>query len=75
MSEAKFALLGKEKRLPPSESSLGVYFGGASRMTAVAANLDFFGPRLFTELAAILLSLGRNANTRHVGAFLTLSSH
>jgi len=67
LSEAKFALLGKEKKMPPSESSLGVYFGGASRMTAVAANLDFFGPRLFTELAAILLvGLARTGN---VGTF------
>ena len=36
-------------------------------MTAVAANLDFFGPRLFTELAAILL-VGL-ASTGNVGTF------
>jgi hypothetical protein len=44
-------------------------------MSTIACNLFFFSPGVFAELAAILLSLGRNANTRHVGAFLTLSSH
>lgn len=58
----------REQKPGSERNALGICYGGASRMTAVAANLNFFGACLLAELAAIfLVSL---ASTRNVGTFL-----